>query len=406
MARIVTQDKLNELLGLSIDLGKGGGYCPTYKEIIINWGNKENIVNGHYLANRLVKEEDVITKQCFMLGMVQTEPGTSKIMEFYTDNTTKLVNLPSDTNWSFVPGCADPITGVALMPLTNGMLCRNADGTYKAIKHGLTGAYAYNIPGVAFYIVASNYGQVYVMPYNSDKTSVEVPTKCPSTHMGAGPFDVSDNYFLTVTKSQVRVYEKPTPTSTFEQSTYNSLKSNATIASGEPEFMNVIMVPSKASLMLVNVEGGMFDDYDAVVIPISAGLPQTGKTITFNIPRQQGMYTFIRNVKLSTVVPSYARYGSEWPASYMFYYNSTFKTSEYGAPDPMLDVVYSLATNTYYGVRTNSSFQSISARTILGLELMETNNVVTAASAWNTSSIKFPNGFFDDHYLGYLTVLK
>ena len=30
MARIVTQDKLNELLGLSIDLGKGGGIVlPT-----------------------------------------------------------------------------------------------------------------------------------------------------------------------------------------------------------------------------------------------------------------------------------------------------------------------------------------------------------------------------------------
>ena len=37
MSKIVTQDKLNELTGMSIDYGKGGD-CPTYKEIIDNWG--------------------------------------------------------------------------------------------------------------------------------------------------------------------------------------------------------------------------------------------------------------------------------------------------------------------------------------------------------------------------------
>ena len=43
MTKIVTQDKLNELSGLSIDLGKGGGYCPTYKEITDNWGGSETV---------------------------------------------------------------------------------------------------------------------------------------------------------------------------------------------------------------------------------------------------------------------------------------------------------------------------------------------------------------------------
>lgn len=31
MNKIVTQDKLNELTGMSIDYGKGGGYCPHYQ---------------------------------------------------------------------------------------------------------------------------------------------------------------------------------------------------------------------------------------------------------------------------------------------------------------------------------------------------------------------------------------
>ena len=72
----------------------------------------------------------------------------------------------------------------------------------------------------------------------------------------------------------------------------------------------------------------------------------------------------------------------------------------------MLDIVYSAATNTYYGVRTNSQFQSIFNQTILGLELMESANPISAAPAWSTSAIQFPSGFFDDHYIGYLTVLK
>lgn len=43
MARIVTQDKLNELANAEIDLGKGGGYCPTYREITDNWGGSETV---------------------------------------------------------------------------------------------------------------------------------------------------------------------------------------------------------------------------------------------------------------------------------------------------------------------------------------------------------------------------
>lgn len=35
MSKIVTQDKLNELTGMSIDYGKGGGDCPTYKEKLL-----------------------------------------------------------------------------------------------------------------------------------------------------------------------------------------------------------------------------------------------------------------------------------------------------------------------------------------------------------------------------------
>lgn len=35
MSKIVTQDRLNELTGMSIDYGKGD--CPTYKEILLHY---------------------------------------------------------------------------------------------------------------------------------------------------------------------------------------------------------------------------------------------------------------------------------------------------------------------------------------------------------------------------------
>lgn len=44
MSKIVTQSKLNELVGGTVDLGKGG-YCPTYKEIVDNWQGEAIEIN-------------------------------------------------------------------------------------------------------------------------------------------------------------------------------------------------------------------------------------------------------------------------------------------------------------------------------------------------------------------------
>ena len=37
MSKIVTEGRLNEMTGMSIDYGKGGGNCPTYKEILLHY---------------------------------------------------------------------------------------------------------------------------------------------------------------------------------------------------------------------------------------------------------------------------------------------------------------------------------------------------------------------------------
>lgn len=72
MSRIVTQDKLNELTGMSIDYGKGGEYCPYYQTIISLWGSV--VASSNYQPNQLVKEEDIVVNKDLFL--INTETGS------------------------------------------------------------------------------------------------------------------------------------------------------------------------------------------------------------------------------------------------------------------------------------------------------------------------------------------
>lgn len=72
MSRIVTQDKLNTLTEMSIDYGKGGGYCPHYQTIVSLWGGV--VTSSNYQPNQLVKEKDIATTGDLFL--VNTEAGS------------------------------------------------------------------------------------------------------------------------------------------------------------------------------------------------------------------------------------------------------------------------------------------------------------------------------------------
>lgn len=69
MSKIVTQDKLNELTGVLADYNKRGGYCPFYQTIISIWGGV--VASSNYQPNQLVKEEDIISQQRFMIGVAE-----------------------------------------------------------------------------------------------------------------------------------------------------------------------------------------------------------------------------------------------------------------------------------------------------------------------------------------------
>lgn len=408
MSKIVTQDKLNELTGMSIDYGKGGRYCPHYQTIVSLWGGV--VASSNYQLNQLVKEEDIISKQCFMIGVAETvNNGFYNFIEFYTDNSIKIVPAPSGAQVTVAPGCADPITGVAVFPDASAIIVRSSNGTYERKPIGFTSSFVYNVPGKAFYVVAGGAGKIAEMQYNDDKTSLGSINLLSTDYLGAGPFEVSDQYFHTVTTSSVNVYEKIKQTSLLGGSDYSSTLTNGLVSSGTPQFMNVVMTPEKDKLILVNIKGVATDNYDAVVVPISAGAPMTGQKLNFDITRGSAMYSFARLADHYVVIPAYARTSTStpWPASYLVYYNNAFRTIKYGGanPTPLLDVVYSPTMKLYYGVACSTLIQVIREQTYNGVGLLMSYAVPMAAS-WTGSNIDFPKTFWSDYRMGYLTVLK
>lgn len=383
-----------------------GGYCPHYQTIVSLWGGV--VASSNYQPNQLVKEEDIISKQCFMIGVAETvNNGFYNFIEFYTDNSIKIVPAPSGAVANTVPGCADPITGVAVFPDISAIIVRSSNGTYERKPIGFNSCVVYNIPGKAFYVVAGGTGRIAEMQYNDDKTSLGNINLLSTDYLGAGPFEVSDQYFHTVTTSSVNVYEKVKQTSLLGGSDYSPTLTNGLVSSGIPQFMNVVMTPEKDKLILVNIKGATTDNYDAVVVPISAGAPMTGQKLNFDITRGSAMYLFARLADHYVVIPAYARTSTPWPASYLVYYNNAFRTIKYGGtnPTPLLDVVYSPTMKLYYGVACSTLIQVIREQTYNGIGLLMSDAVPMAAS-WTGSNIDFPKTFWSDYRMGYLTVLK
>lgn len=385
-----------------------GRVLSSYQTIISLWGDV--VASSNYQPNQLVKEEDIISKQCFMIGVAETvNNGFYNFIEFYTDNSIKIVPAPSGAQVIVAPGCADPITGVAVFPDASAIIVRSSNGTYERKPIGFTSSFVYNVPGKAFYVVAGGTGKIAEMQYNDDKTSLGSINLLSIDYLGAGPFEVSDQYFHTVTTSSVNVYEKIKQTSLLGGSDYSPTLTNGLVSSGTPQFMNVVMTPEKDKLILVNIKGVATDNYDAVVVPISAGAPMTGQKLNFDITRGSAMYSFARLADHYVVIPAYARTSTStpWPASYLVYYNNAFRTIKYGGtnPTPLLDVVYSPTMKLYYGVACSTLIQVIRERTYNGTGLLMSGAVPMAAS-WTGSNIDFPKTFWSDYRMGYLTVLK
>lgn len=118
--------------------------------------------------------------------------------------------------------------------ITNAVIVRSSNGTYERKPIGFSSCVVYNIPGKAFYAVAGGTGKIAEMQYNDDKTSLGSINLLSIDYLGAGPFEVSDQYFHTVTTSSVNVYEKIKQTSLLGGSDYSPTLTNGLVSSGSP----------------------------------------------------------------------------------------------------------------------------------------------------------------------------
>lgn len=186
MSRIVTQDKLNELTGMSIDYGKGGGYCPHYQTIVSLWGSV--VASSNYQPNQLVKEEDiVVNKDLFLI--------TAKAGSLYFAGGGTIAQIPAidgHEDFVYIAGGGGAIGALSLL---GGLYVVNQSTKQWELKYKDTvRAYRYThlarfSTGWVFYKGAGGDGKHYVIIVYDDGTVKERSVVSPASNISTGPYD-------------------------------------------------------------------------------------------------------------------------------------------------------------------------------------------------------------------------
>lgn len=187
MSRIVTQDKLNELTGRSIDYGqKGGGYCPHYQTIISLWGGV--VASSNYQPNQLVKEEDIVVNKDLFL--INAETGS---LYFAGDGTyAQIPAIDGHEDFLYIAGGGEAIGALSML---GGLYVVNQSTKQWELKYKDTvRAYGYAhlarfSTGWVFYKGAGGDGKNYVIIVYDDGTVKERSVVGPVNSISTGPYD-------------------------------------------------------------------------------------------------------------------------------------------------------------------------------------------------------------------------
>ena len=184
MSRIVTQSKLNELTGMSIDYGKGGGYCPHYQTIISLWGGV--VTSSNYQPNQLVKEEDIKEKGLFLIN---TETGG---LYFAGDGTYMQISaIDGHEDFAYIAGGGRVIGALSIL---GGLYVINQSTKRWELKYKDTAkAYSYAhlarfSTGWVFYKGAGGDNKNYVIIVYDEGTAIERSIVGPVSSISAGPY--------------------------------------------------------------------------------------------------------------------------------------------------------------------------------------------------------------------------
>lgn len=185
MSKIVTQDKLNELTGMSIDYGKGGGYCPHYQTIVSLWGSV--VASSNYQPNQLVKEEDIVVDKDLFL--ISAETGS---LYFAGGGTyAQIPAIDGHKDFIYIAGGGEAIGALSML---GGLYVVNQSTKQWELKYKDT-VRAYNYAHLArfstgwvFYKGVRN-GKNYVIIVYDDGTVKERSVVGPVSSISTGPYD-------------------------------------------------------------------------------------------------------------------------------------------------------------------------------------------------------------------------
>ena len=186
MSKIVTQDKLNELTGMSIDYGKGGGYCPHYQTIVSLWGSV--VASSNYQPNQLVKEEDIVVDRDLFL--INTETGS---LYFAGGGTyTPIPAIDGREDFLYIAGGGEAIGALSVL---GGLYVVNQSTKQWELKYKDTAkvyAYVYLTrfsTGWVFYKGAAGDNKDYIIIVYDDGTVKERSVVGPVSSISTGPYD-------------------------------------------------------------------------------------------------------------------------------------------------------------------------------------------------------------------------
>ena len=186
MSKIVTQDKLNKLTGMSIDYGKGGGYCPHYQTIVSLWGGV--VTSSNYQPNQLVKEEDIVVNK--YLFLINAKTGS---LYFASDGTyAQIPAIDGHEDFAYIAGGGEEIGALSML---GGLYVVNQFTKKWELKYkdtARTYSYAHLTrfsTGWAFYKGAGGDGKNYVIIVYDNGTAKERSVVGPVSSISTGPYD-------------------------------------------------------------------------------------------------------------------------------------------------------------------------------------------------------------------------
>lgn len=187
MGRIVTQDKLNELTGQSIDYGKGGRYCPYYDLLISRWGNVVKQPNN-YRSDQLVKEEDIVVNTDLFL--INTKTGS---LYFAGGGTyAQVPAIDGHEDFIYIAGKGE---AVGALSMTGGLYVMNQSTKQWELKYkdtARTYGYAHLArfsTGWVFHKEAKGDGKNYIIIVYDNGTTKELSVVGNVYSISTGPFN-------------------------------------------------------------------------------------------------------------------------------------------------------------------------------------------------------------------------